>query len=543
MENVSFAERKLRVLGNRHLECRLPSTDYRMLFLFSVLCFLFSVCFADEVKQPNVAGSFYPDNPQELSQMIDTFLDAAKPQAEEGRIFALISPHAGYGFSGGVAAFGYKLIKDKPYKTVIVIGPSHNYGFSGVSIYPEGTFRTPLGDLEIDKEFTKELLYKDKDIFFELGAFVKEHSVEVQLPFLQKVLSNFSATKNGGPASAIKSGGYANIGGVNHYGWKIVPIVMGDCGFSTCQKLADLLKEAIGNRQDVLVVASTDMYHGYDYEESEIIDNLTLSYLKNMDAQGLYNGLREGKLQLCGGFPVVSTLILAKELGHNKLNVLQHTNSCVVTGKMIKGIWTVGYASCVIDQEKGEIAMLSKEERQKLLVIARNSIQTYLKTGKKLELTEADPVLIKEMGAFVTLHKHGELRGCIGNLIGQQPLYLTVRDMAVEAAVGDPRFSPVTLEELKDIEIEISALSPLKRIESADEIKMGIDGVLLRRGFNSGVFLPQVATETGWSKEEFLSQLCSQKAGLPPLAWKDKSTEIYIFTAEVFSEKEIKASE
>jgi AmmeMemoRadiSam system protein A len=210
---------------------------------------------------------------------------------------------------------------------------------------------------------------------------------------------------------------------------------------------------------------------------------------------------------------------------------------------MIKGIWTVGYASCVIDQEKGEIAMLSKEERQKLLVIARNSIQTYLKTGKKLELAEADPVLIKEMGAFVTLHKHGELRGCIGNLIGQQPLYLTVRDMAVEAAVGDPRFSPVTLEELKDIEIEISALSPLKRIESADEIKMGIHGVLLRRGFNSGVFLPQVATETGWSKEEFLSQLCSQKAGLPPLAWKDKSTEIYIFTAEVFSEKEIKASE
>ncbi len=531
MENVSIAQRKLQASGIKFL-------------VFGFYWLAFSVLgYAEDVKQPNVAGSFYPDNPQELSQMIDAFLGAANPEAVEGNIFALISPHAGYGFSGQVAAFGYKLIKDKPYKTVIVIGPSHNYGFSGVSIYPEGTFRTPLGDLEIDKEFTQRLLYKDKDIFFELGAFVKEHSVEVQLPFLQKVLSNFSATKNGGPASAIKSGGYANIGGVNHYGWKIVPIVMGDCGFSTCQKLADLLKEAIGNRQDVLVVASTDMYHGYDYEESEIIDNLTLSYLKNMDAQGLYNGLREGKLQLCGGFPVVSTLILAKELGHNKLNVLQHTNSCVVTGKMIKGTWTVGYASCVIDQEKGEIAMLSKEERQKLLAIARNSIQTYLKTGEKLELTEADPLLLKEMGAFVTLHKHGELRGCIGNLIGQQPLYLTVRDMAVEAATGDPRFPPVTLEELKDIEIEISALSPLKRIESADEIKMGIHGVLLRRGFNSGVFLPQVATETGWSKEEFLSNLCSHKAGLPALAWKDKSAEIYIFTAEVFSEKEIKASE
>jgi len=551
MESVSIAQRRLQASGSK-LKIIMQNSKILILnfsFTFYILHFTF-ICFAQDIKYPNAAGSFYPDNPQELSQMIDTFLNAAKPQPEEGNIFALISPHAGYGFSGGVAAFGYKLIKDKPYKTVIVIGPSHNYGFGGVSIYPEGAFRTPLGDLEIDKEFTRELLYKDKDIFFEPGVFEKEHSVEVQLPFLQKTLTGF----------------------------KIVPIVMGDCSFSTCQKLADLLKEAIGNRQDVLVVASTDMYHGYDYEESEIIDNLTLSYLKNIDAQGLYNGLREGKLQLCGGFSVVSTLILARELGHNKLNVLEHTNSSVVTGKMIKGIWTVGYASCVIDastalsingersrtidqapletvgrqkedmlsltgQEKGEIAMLSKGQKKKLLAIARNSIQTYLKTGKKLELTETDPLLLKEMGAFVTLHKQGELRGCIGNLIGQQPLYLTVRDMAVEAAVGDSRFSPLTLEELKDIEIEISALSPLKRIESADEIKMGIHGVLIRGGFNSGVFLPQVATETGWSKEEFLSNLCSHKAGLPALAWKDKSTEIYIFTAEVFSEKELQAGE
>jgi AmmeMemoRadiSam system protein B/AmmeMemoRadiSam system protein A len=479
------------------------------------LSFTFN-CFADDVKEPNAAGGFYPDNPQELSGMIDSFLNAANPDTVEGEIFALISPHAGYGFSGEIAAFGYKLIQSKPYKTVIIIAPTHYYGFSGVSVYPEGLFRTPLGDLEIDKEFTKNLLYQDKDIFFEPVAFEKEHSLEVQLPFLQKTLSNF----------------------------KIVPVVMGDCSFSTCQKLADLLKEAIGKRQDVLVVASTDMYHGYDYEELEVIDNLTLPYLKNMDAQGLYDGLREGRLQLCGGFPVVSTLILAKTLGHNKLKVLTHTNSAEVTGKKAKGIWTVGYASCVIDQEKGEVAMLSKEQRKKLLVIARNSIETYLKTGEKLQLTEnQDPLLLKEMGAFVTLHEHGELRGCIGNLVGQQPLYLTVRDMAVEAAVDDPRFLPLRLNELKDIEIEISALSPLERIDSVDEIKMGIHGVLVRRGFSSGVFLPQVATETGWSKEEFLSNLCAHKAGLPADTWKDKSTEIYIFTAEVFSEKEMQSGE
>ena len=505
--------------------------DAKILYLTCSLWLVACSLFASDIKQPNVAGAFYPDNPQELSLMIDGFIENAKPEPVEGEIFALISPHAGYGFSGQVAAYGYKLIKNKSYKTVIVLSPSHQYGFSGVSIYPEGKFRTPLGDLEIDKEFTQKLLHKDKDIFFEPLAFQKEHAVEVQLPFLQKVLSGF----------------------------KIVPIVMGDSPLSTCQKLANLLKEAIGNRKDVLVVVSTDMYHGYDYQETEMIDNLTLAYLKNMDYQGLYYGLREGKLALCGGFPVVSTIILAKDLGHNKLKVLDYTNSAIVTGKKIKGIWTVGYTSCVIDastplginpersrgvdQEKGETVMLNKNQRKRLLEIARSSIEAYLKTGKKLEVTETDPILLKEMGAFVTLHEHGDLRGCIGSLIGSQPLYLTVRDMAVEAATGDPRFPTVELNELKDIGIEISALSPLERIDSADKIQLGIHGVLVRRGFRSGVFLPQVATETGWSKEEFLSNLCAHKAGLSPDAWKDKSTEIYIFTAEVFSEKEVLSGE
>jgi AmmeMemoRadiSam system protein A len=187
--------------------------------------------------------------------------------------------------------------------------------------------------------------------------------------------------------------------------------------------------------------------------------------------------------------------------------------------------------------------MLNKEQRKRLLDIARKSIETYLESGKKLEVKEQDPALLKEMGAFVTLHKRGELRGCIGNLIGQEPLYLTIRDMAIEAAVSDPRFSPVQLTELAKIEIEISVLSPMQRINNPEEIQLGVHGVLIKRGFRSGVFLPQVATETGWSKEEFMSNLCAHKAGLSPDAWKDKSTEIYIFTAEVFSEKEIQSHE
>lgn len=481
-----------------------------ILYLCCALCVV-RCAFAQEVKQPGFAGSFYPADPQALSTMIDGFLSAADPEPVSGEIFALISPHAGLGYSGQTAAYGYKLIQGMPYKTVIVIAPSHQFGFSGASVYPAGIFRTPLGDIEIDREFTQKLLGKDREIIFEPRAFEKEHSLEVQLPFLQKALPQ---------------------------GFKIVAIVMGDCPLASCKKLAFLLKEAIGSRKDVLVIASSDMYHGYDYEKAGIMDAFTLSYLKNMDAEGLYYGLREGKFQLCGGFPVVTTIMLSRELGHEKLQVLEYTNSCEVSGKKQKGIWTVGYGSCVIDQEKSEGAMLNKEQREKLLGIARKSIETYLKTGKKLEVQETDPVLNKEMGAFVTLNKHGELRGCIGNMVGRGPLYLTVRDMAVEAATGDPRFAAVELPELKDIEIEVSVLSPMERLDSADKIELGKHGVLIRRGGRSGVFLPQVATETGWTKEEFLSNLCAHKAGLPADAWKDKSTEIYIYTAEVFSEKE-----
>ena len=465
--------------------------------------------YAAGVKEPCVAGTFYPEGPAELSLMIDGFLEKANPEKIEGRIFALISPHAGYGYSGQVAAFGYKLIKNCPFKTVVILGTSHHYPFSGASIYPEGIFKTPLGQIAVDNEFSRKLLGRDPEISFTPQAFEDEHSVEVQLPFLQKTLTGF----------------------------KIVPVVLGDCSLNTCKKFAALLKETIGERKDVLVVVSTDMYHGYDYEQASVMDELTLGAIEKLDSEGIYYGIRDEKMQMCGGFGVVSTLILAKELGHDKVEILKYTNSALVTGNRKKGIWTVGYASCAIDEPKG-VSMLNKTQRKELLKIARDSIETYLRTGKKLQVKPADPLLSRVMGAFVTLNEDGQLRGCIGNLTGSEPLYLTVRDMAVEAATQDPRFSPLSLAELKSIGIEVSVLSPMGKITDPDEIQLGVHGVLVRKGLRSGVFLPQVAAETGWSKEEFMSNLCLHKAGLPEDAWKDKSTEIYIFTAEVFSEKE-----
>lgn len=483
----------------------------KIIFLtqFLLLLFCVTVCFASPVKQAEFAGQFYPEKKEELSAMIDNFLDQADPKEPAGDIFMLISPHAGFGYSGSTAAFGYKLIKGKPYKTVIILGTSHHKLFNGAAIYSQGSFITNLGKIDVDEEFTKNIIGKIPEVFSDESAFSNEHSVEVQLPFLQKTLTDF----------------------------EIVPVILGDCSLETCKKIADLFKEAIGERKDVLVIVATDMYHGYDFEQAQRVDKFTLSLIQGLDYEGLYYALREEKAQACAGIAAVIGLKLAKDKGCQKADLLRYTNCAIVTGKLIKPEWTVGYASCAIHYPRGA-SMLNIQQKEKLLKIARQSIQTYLQTNKKLQVDEADAVLNQKMGAFVTLNKHKQLRGCIGNIIGTQPLYLTVRDMAVESAVGDPRFPQLSLAELKDVEIEISVLSVLEKVSSADKIELGKHGVLVKKGFQSGVFLPQVATETGWSKEEFLNVLCTQKAGLPADAWKDKFTELYIFSAEVFSEKE-----
>ena len=189
--------------------------------------------------------------------------------------------------------------------------------------------------------------------------------------------------------------------------------------------------------------------------------------------------------------------------------------------------------------------MLNEEQKKKLLKIARQTIETYIKERRVAEFSEDDPELSETCGAFVTLRnaksksrdEDESLRGCIGHIISNEPLYKTVRDMAIASSTQDPRFPPVTTDELKDIKIEISVLSIPKLIKDIKEFELGKHGVIVRKGFNQGLFLPQVATETGWSKEKFLSNLCSHKAGLSSDAWKDKDTNIHIFDAEVFEEK------
>ncbi len=341
-------------------------------------------------------------------------------------------------------------------------------------------------------------------------AFSGENSVEMEIPFLQIALKDL----------------------------EIVLIALGNQSFENCEILGKALYEVLKDKDKFLLVASTDMSHYLSYKEANKIDKRTISIIKEFDTDKLYteSSLQDHRL-MCGYGAVCATMIASKMLGADKVEILKYANSGDTAGDKNR---VVGYLSAAIvrDTEKGDSNMLNEEQKKKMLKLARDSIIHYLKERKRLSVKEGDPVLNEEMGAFVTLHSHGNLRGCIGNLVGKGPFYLTVRDMAVEAATADPRFRPVTLDEMNEIDIEISALSPMQKINDPEKIEVGKHGVLVRRGFTSGVYLPQVATETGWNREQFMNSLCGQKAGMPPDAWKKGECDIFIFTAEVFGEKE-----
>ena len=484
--------------------------------ILSVIFLLFIACqsSAAEVKEADLAGSWYPDSKIQLEKQLKSYLNAANPPKVDGDILALIVPHAGYIYSGPIAAYGYKAIQNKSIKTIIILGFSHRKFFDGIAVYDRGMWKTPLGDIEIDEQLAKEMIAENSRVKFNPDLFKEENSVEMQVPFIQMVLK----------------------------GVKIVPIAFGT---KDAQSLAGTLEEILRKRRDVLIVASTDMSHYHPYDDANSIDKHTINTINRLKAKELYDEGALGICEMCGIMPVVTSLIVAQNMDYDKIKILKYANSGDITGDKSK---VVGYVSSVIYKEvtrspshkvisKKEARMLNDGQRKRLLQIARESIISYVKDGKRRQFIETDPVLNKPMGAFVTLHEAGELRGCIGNMVGQGPLCQTVADMAVEAATDDLRFRKLLPDEIDKIELEISVLSPLQRVKSADEIKIPGNGVIVKRGFNSGVYLPQVAVETGWDKEEFLNSLCAHKAGLPSDAWKDPSTEIYIFTAEVFGEK------
>jgi AmmeMemoRadiSam system protein B/AmmeMemoRadiSam system protein A len=460
---------------------------------FTVFCLLlFAVplgCKA-ETKEPSVAGTFYPAEKNILKGSVEGFLSKVENKNQSGRLVAIISPHAGYMYSGQVAAYGYKNIEGSDIKKVILIGPSHHVSFKGASVYTKGNFKTPLGNVKIDEKLAGDLLNENADVRFYPEAFEKEHSIEVQLPFLQTVLKDFT----------------------------IVPILVGYPTRQTFEHLISRLTEILDEK--TLLIASTDLSHYHDYLTANKMDSRIISAIERLSVMDTERLLRTNEAELCGGFPVLITMAVSRQAGANLGVLFKYANSGDVTNDREK---VVGYASIGLYK-----TLFTDEEKKGLLDLARNAITGYVTNGKIPEVEIKNPKLKTDGAVFVTIKTNGSLRGCIGHIQPIMPLYQSVIKNAVDACSSDPRFPPMKKDELKDMDVEISILSPLEPLKDVKNIVK--HGLVIVKGMQRGILLPQVAKELGWDRDIFLEQICL-KAGLPKGAWKD--AELYTFTAEI----------
>ena len=466
-----------------------------------------------EIRKAAKAGSWYSADPEMLRKEITKYLENAKLAGINGEILALVSPHAGYDFSGYTAANAYKQVKGNRYDAVIVLAPSHYEAFNGVSVFNKDGYETPLGVVPVEKTLANKIIEQDENIRFTWEGHREEHSLEIQLPFLQIVIPDL----------------------------KIVPIVLLDFSWENCKRLADAITNAIKGKK-VLIVASSDLYHGHSYEECKKTDNLTLSTITELNPKKLCQQFQSRELMACGAGGIVVAELVAMNLGADKAEIIYQTNSNDVTRS--KGGYVVGYGAVAIYKESeqnnekkiGTDSGLNDEEKKILLKTARQSIENALAKKGNPKLDYDSPILKEKRGAFVTLTKNGMLRGCIGYVEALKPLDETIIEMAQAAAFRDPRFQAVSKDEIDELEIEISVLTPLKEIDDIKDIEVGKHGIIIERGGYSGLLLPQVATDYGWDRITFLEHTC-QKAGLPTDAWKKEGTKIKIFSADIFQEE------
>lgn len=468
-------------------------------------------------RKPAVAGQFYPDDPTELRNMINGFFSKLKPPENASSTAAIISPHAGYVYSGEVAAAAFcQLDPKKEYKTVFILACSHRASFSGGSVYTSGNYITPLGTVPVDLETAKLLATANKYLSFEPKYQNNEHSIEVQIPFLQVWLKK---------------------------PFRIVPILLGTQDPTICQSIAKSLEPYLTT--DNVFVISTDFSHYPSYTDAVRIDKMMADAILSGNPENLVKAEKEclskpvsNLATGCCSWPAVYTLMsMIGKKDEYAYSLITYKNSGDSRYGDLDRV--VGYNAIRLNRSAVSSSfILSELEKKELLSIARNTIREYLNSYKTISLEEdkLPPALLQKAGAFVTLKKKGELRGCIGHFEADNPVYKIVQQMAVASSTQDYRFSSVSSSELKDIEVEISVLTPMKKIASISEIRLGIDGIYIRKGSRSGTFLPQVATETGWSLEEFLGHCARDKAGIGWDGWKDKDAEIYTYQAMVFHE-------
>ncbi len=448
----------------------------------------------ESIREPAVAGQFYPGSSDSLRKMVEGFLEKAEDHGLTSRPRILISPHAGYPFSGGVAAQGFSEIDKGSIRKVILLGPSHRVRLKGLSVPDADSYKTPLGRVRVNRDDIQRLK-NSKLISTFSEAHVMEHSLEVQLPFLQVILEDFS----------------------------IVPVLCGAAPEGAADLILDITDE------NTLIVISSDFSHYQSYKEAQERDKRSVNTILSMESDGF--------LDACGEFPIRIGMEIARNLDlEPKLLSLKnsHDTAPQYSGKDK----VVGYASIAFtsknsgNNKKTESSdnpgsdKYSEEEKETLLDLARSSLENAVKgesSVKKPEnLTEN---MKKERGCFVTLTKNGQLRGCIGYLEGKSPLYRAVIENARNAALSDPRFPKVEESELRDIKIEISVLTQPEEIEFdtpeelLDTLVPHKDGLILKHGHKRSTYLPQV-WEKMPDKLEFLRNLAA-KSGSPADSWKE----------------------
>jgi hypothetical protein len=495
------------------------------------------------VREPAGADFWYAGDAAELAANVDRYIHKAEFVKAPGKVIALVSPHAGYRFSGPVAGAAFRQVKGHQYETVIVVGLSHRQRIAKASVFAGDYYKTPLGRLKVDKDVVSALLensevftfnreaHSTHQSFFDSGG---EHSVENQVPFLQRTVQDF----------------------------KMVEILINTEDLDLCRKAGQAIAKAVKDK-DVLLVASTDLTHWPSYEDATRIDNQALEVLEQLDVDKVWQGLAQLEKESAGVFnlscvmcskaAVVTVFAAANELGADKAMTLHYANSGDTAGSHDK---VVGYGAMALydtnqpvqqmaeEQKKNEKVSpdaegsLTAQQKHSLLYIARSTLQEVCAGRPIPEFEIDDPVLHERRGCFVTLTKNGNLRGCIGRFDVSDPLYITVAQMARAAALEDPRFPPLRSPELNEIQIEMTIFpeNPRRKIEGPDDIEIGRHGLYIKKGVYAGTLLPQVASERGWDPVTFLEQTCL-KAHLPQDAWKEPDTEIYVYPGDIFHEE------
>ncbi len=490
-------------------------------------------------RPPAVAGRFYSGTEKQLKQEVEQLFAHAVAHAGH-RIRALIVPHAGYVFSGGVAASAFnQLDKNSKYKRIFLIGSSHRVPIPGAAVYTEGDYRTPMGTVRVDSELGKELVTAHPGLFTANShAHSGEHSLEVQLPFLQHL-----------------------------YGDDIllVPLVIGTYKASICREIAKAL--APWFTEENLFVISTDFSHYPSYKDAIAVDALTKDAILSNNPQTLLQVLDENEhknipgldTSLCGWTSVLTLMYLTAAQDSFEYLPIEYKNSGdnpqYGEKDQVVGYWAIAVTEKKADSKE---TLFSHEAETLLEAIAKEAVREAIEDKGLLKATRSSsgavkpkpasataqlatatdksllqdpkqypPELHKPYGAFVTLKQQGCLRGCIGRIVSDIPLYLLVQEMARAAALYDNRFPPVSVEDLPHLTYEITVLSTLREIKSIDEIELGKHGIIIEAKGRSGVFLPQVATETGWSLEEFLGHCSRDKAGLGWDGWKKARISIF----------------